>query len=371
MASSGAALQVAWIEGNGTGARDSTAWWIAWRRNDAHGAPTTWRPVRIIASGQGGTDGVSIAFVGSWTMITWGAPDGLRFAETRDGGGTWTTGPIGPGRKPAVAVGRLGAVVAYLGDGDVPLVRVRPGTAWQEPTTLASLPANGIDAAMSGDRAGVTWATSEGVYVRVLRRAGWGSSVRIARPPAPPDPPLTQPPPLAPVIALQGTSRIGVGWTQARPYTDIDDEVYTINDAWWRETADGAHWSAPQLAYQKAGAEWVHGVVVDARWAGASDRELLIWQSQYWEEPGRPSSSGPAAGHPDGGAARRVARPPVGSAQDDVVDQARRAEPRGERQERRARSPARARRAWRRRPARHTPGAPAAPSRRPRGRQPG
>ena len=242
--------------------------------------------MRIIASGQGGTDGISIAFVGSWTMITWGAPDGLRFAETRDGGGTWTTGPIGPGRKPAVAVGRLGAVVAYLGDGDLPLVRVRPGTAWQEPTTLASLPANGIDAAMSGDRAGVTWATSAGVYVRVLRRAGWGSSVRIARPPAPPDPPLTQPPPWGPVIALQGTTRIGVGWTQARPYTDIDDEVYTINDAWWRETADGAHWSAPQVAYQKAGARWVRGVVVDARWAGASDRELLIWQSQYWGVPG-------------------------------------------------------------------------------------
>lgn len=251
LAAAGARVYATWV---------SQAKWVRYsgstprvlyvRVNTGHGASTAWKSTIRLTSTTGRVDYPTIAATGSDAHIAYtnSGTGAIRVASSRDGGATWSQLTIGStsiatsdGRLglPSVAVSGSTVVVAWISDtsGTVKLrVSTNRGVSWGTTETVGSQSTGAVSAAVRGTRIAVAWTTPNEVVVRQRLAGTWEAAKLISR-----LDPLQPYSPYGPQVVLQGTSSIGLAWSEERP-----GEFFAADLNWAESANGGALWFRTQ-----------------------------------------------------------------------------------------------------------------------------
>lgn len=253
VAASGARVHVAWVQTTSVdGTADPAAPSVLWIRSSTdHGA--TWGgPVRLSPT-TGRVDYPTIAASGARVHVTWTDADSgaIRTARSTNGGGSFAApvslgtadlvdgGGFGRFAWPVIAVTGSTVAVAWLADSD-PAGRVRAristdaGVTWGGTTTAATSGAWSVSAAAISGRVGLAWDGGATIRYREWAAGAWGTTRTVG--------PFRAPGGYWPVVALQGTTRVGVAWIGC-----VDGWCARSDLRWSESSTNGASWSPQRL----------------------------------------------------------------------------------------------------------------------------
>jgi subtilisin family serine protease len=282
VAASGARVHVAWVQtASVDGTADPAAPSVLWIRSSAdHGV--TWGPAVRLSPTTGRVDYPTIAASGSRVHVTWTDANGgaIRTARSTNGGGSFgaptslgTANLVdgdGFGRFawPAVAVTGSTVAVAWLADSD-PAGRVRAristdaGITWGGTTTVATSGAWSVSAAAVSGRVGLAWDGGATVRYREWAAGAWGTIRTVA--------PFRAPGGYWPVVALQGTTRVGVAWIGC-----VDGWCARSDLRWSESSTNGTSWSPQRLILDPATSALRRGAgFPSVIWASSTKRQVL------------------------------------------------------------------------------------------------
>ena len=279
VAAAGSRVYVTWVSQTRVTSFRPTAPRVLYVRvNTSHGKSTAWRSTVRLTSKTGRVDFPSIAASGTDVYITYtdSVTGAIRVATSHDRGVTWSKKTIGSttassseGRigYPSVSVSGVNAVVAWNADaaGTVAVRRSSDrGATWSTATTVTGDSLGSVTTAALGSRVAVTWTTGPEIHVREALAGTWGPDRLVGG--IGPDGRFAY----SPTVALQGTTRLAVAWTEK---IQGDNGEARLN---WTESAnDGALWYQTQTlgstsTYSRRSNDWPSVV-----WASGSTRQVL------------------------------------------------------------------------------------------------
>jgi hypothetical protein len=275
LAAAGSRVYVAWVSQTRINGFQPTKPRVVYVRvNTNHGRRAAWRPTIRLTGTSTRADYPAVAASGTDAYVAWTRSDsgGIRIATSRNRGANWVQKTIGStlagdasGRAgmPVVAADGATVAVAWISDsgGNVRArVSTDRGKTWGTTVVVGSGAYGAPSIAIRGSRIAVSWATLSRVFVRQRIAGSWADPIVAADLTD-----MTDPIPYAPVVALQGTTRIAVSWSEAPQGTDGADLR-------WKESKDD-------------GSTW-YGAQTLAASASSAARRTNDWASIIWPTEG-------------------------------------------------------------------------------------
>ncbi|MEI7744215.1 MAG: choice-of-anchor D domain-containing protein [Chloroflexota bacterium] len=244
------------------------------RVNTNHGAPTAWKPAKLLTSLTGRIDFPIVAASGTDVHIAWtdSITGRIRVATSRNKGTSWTIRTIGTTTftfgaasshegVPYVAVSGANVIVAWVADNAGRIVVSSSGshgTTWSKPVAIVSSSYETFSTAIRGTRAAVTWSDATGIVTRVRTGGTWKAARVVA--------PATGYDQFSPAVVLQDTNRIAVSWAQA----GADPNAIPV--LWEESPNNGVSWYQPQTVATTSSATHTGNDYASVLWPAAGTR---------------------------------------------------------------------------------------------------